>query len=217
MVTRPQPPGSARPAPDGDPLRGLFQSWRRMVTVVLAVPARTAAAVATSRPVEALRLALRYVRDPSGTLVSADDRARDRLKEAGAAALAAGALIAFAISTAAGVSPVRRFLALGWTAAWALARLAVMRLAADRSPGSPRRVQSAWGPALLPYLGAVAFPLDIAALALSAALTHRGLVALGASQADARRTVAFAFGGQLVAETVAWAGRAGMLAFVASP
>jgi hypothetical protein len=217
MVTRPQPPGSVRPAPDGDPLHGLFDSWRRVVTAVMGASGKAASAVAASRPLEALRLALRYVRDPSGTLVSADESARERLKEAGAAALAVGALIAFAISTAAGVSPVRRFLALGWTAAWALARLAVMRLAADRSPGSPRRVESAWGPALLPYLGAVVFPLDIAALALSAALTHRGLVALGASRADARRTVAFAFGGQLVAETVAWAGRAGMLAFVASP
>lgn len=216
MVARSESGGPIGPPRGGDPVSGLLLTWRRIVTTAVCAPGRAMHSAVALRVAEVVRLGARYARDPVGTLKAADPRSRERLKEAGAAALAIGAALAFAVSSAVGEPLVRRFLALGWTAAWALARLLIMRLAArPASTAETRRVDDAWGPALLPYLAAVTFPLDLAALALSAYLTYRGMSALGTSRAQAGRAVAWAFGGQLVAEVIAWAGRAGLIAFAA--
>lgn len=216
MVARPESGGPMGPPRGSDPVGGLFLTWRRIVTAAMRAPGRAKRSACAFRAAEVVRLGSRYARDPVGTLLAADAPSRKRLKEAGAVALALGAALAFAVSSAVGEPLVRRFLALGWTAAWALVRLLIMRLAArPASTTETRRVDDAWGPALLPYLAAIVFPLDLAALALSAYLSYRGMSALGASRAQTRRAVAWAFGGQLVAETIAWAGRGGLLAFAA--
>ena len=95
-----------------------------------------------------------------------------------------------------------------WLIAWALARLALLRLAAPSTfPNARDAIESAWGSALLPYLLALATPLDLFALAASAALTYRGLVVVGLGRRDATRCVAWAFGGQIAVEIASWLGR----------
>lgn len=49
------------------------------------------------------------------------------------------------------------------------------------------------------------------ALAVSAWLTMRGFDGLGIDRREARRVVAIAFGGQLVAEVAAWLARGGLV------
>lgn len=214
MVARPDPPTAGRRGAS-DPVSGLFQAWRRVLTSVARTPGAAAQGAVRSRTARRLGLALSYAADPAGTLAAASASDRDRLKEAGAAALVIGAAVAFGVSLAIGSTALESFLAMGWVAAWALARLALLRLASSASSKADRRlVDDAWGPALLPFLGAVAFPLDIAALAVSAFLTHRGLTALGLPRGRAARATAWAFGGQLTVEFIAWIGRAGLLAYI---
>lgn len=215
MVALPPPrPGAARtpPARSGDPLSGPFLAWRRLLTRLIRGTARLGAALAGSRPVRTAAAAARYLRDPAGTLAAASTAERSLLKEAGAAALVLGVALSFAVPAAVGAPTVHRFLAAGWTAAWALARLFVMRTVA-RGPlaARPDRIDDAWGPALLPYALAVIDPLPLAALAASAFLTLRGLDGLGVERGEARRTVGIAFGGQLVFELLAWLARGGLL------
>ena len=208
--TGPRPPSDG--APDGDPLTGLFGAWRRVVSAVAGVAGRAARALPGSRPARALAMASAYVRDPAGTLARADGDGMARLAEAGAAALAVGAGLAFLVSGALGDAEIRRFLAIGWTAAWALVRLLLLRLAGRGHPFTDtRRLEAAWGASLLPYLTAVAPPLEIAALGVSAYLAHRGLIALGASREESTRAVAVAFGGQALVEIGAWVVRGGLV------
>lgn len=130
----------------------------------------------------------------------------------GAVALATGVVLSFAMPGALGTPLVRRFLSAGWMAAWALARLFVMRTAATgRLAGERARIDDAWGPALLPFAVAVIDPLPLVALAVSAWLTMRGFDGLGIDRREARRVVAIAFGGQLVAEVAAWLARGGLV------
>lgn len=212
MVARPEAPGSGAGASEPDPVKSLFRAWRQIVTRGLRLPGALARAASRSRVADSLRLGIRYATNPADTLRAGSARDLDRLKDAGAGALVVGAGLAFAVSAATGAAPARSFLAMGWTAAWALARLLILRLAL---PAGRRQAADAWGPALLPYSVAVIFPLDLLALALSARLTHRGLTALGVGRKDALRAVAWAFGGQLAVELIAWTGRAGLLALVA--
>jgi len=159
---------------------------------------------------------VRYVRDPAGTLSCADADGRARLKDAGAAALALGVALSFLVPEALTTPVVRRFLAAGWTAAWALARLYIMRTAARGGLASRGSViDDAWGPALLPYAFAVVDPLPFVALAVSGLLTLKGLEALGAERREARRVVVIAFGAQAAAETLAWLARGGLVYLLA--
>jgi hypothetical protein len=54
-------------------------------------------------------------------------------------------------------------------------------------------------------------PLPLVAFAVSAALTLRGLEALGADRREAMRIVAIAFGIQMAAEVAAWLARGGLV------
>ncbi|HEX9093647.1 MAG TPA: hypothetical protein VF902_06660 [Coriobacteriia bacterium] len=213
MVARiePPPPVPQGDDPSGDPVSGLFRAWRRLVTSAGDGLRAFERSASRSRPARAARMALAYVRDPAGTLARADADGLARLAEAGAAALAVGAALSWAVSGALGLPPVRRFLAIGWTAAWALARLLIMRLASRERPSRAGVLEAVWGASLLPYLGAVAAPLDLVALAASAFLAHKGLVAVGTARGEARRVVLIAFGGQLVAEIAAWVARGGLV------
>jgi hypothetical protein len=154
----------------------------------------------------------RYVRDPVGTLAAADADGRARLKEAGAGALALGVVLSFLVPEPVADPVVRRFLAAGWVAAWALARLLIMRTVA-RGELARRHssIDDAWGPALLPFALAVVDPLPLVAFAVSAALTLRGLEALGADRREAMRIIAIAFGIQMAAEVAAWLARGGLV------
>jgi hypothetical protein len=155
---------------------------------------------------------MRYLRDPAGTLRSSDAESRALLKDAGAVALAAGVVLSFAVPAALGTPIVRRFLSAGWMAAWALARLFVMRTVARGSLArEPGRIDDAWGPALLPFAVAVLDPLPLVALGVSALLTLRGFEGLGVEQREARRVVAIAFGGQVAAEVASWLARGGLV------
>jgi hypothetical protein len=155
---------------------------------------------------------MRYLRDPAGTLRSSDADGRTLLKNAGAAAVAVGVLLSFAVPGALGTPLVRRFLSAGWMAAWALARLFIMRTAARGTLArDPAPIDDAWGPALLPFGLAVLDPLPLAALAVSALLTLRGFEGLGVERREARRVVVIAFGGQVAAEVVAWLARGGFV------
>jgi hypothetical protein len=90
MVALPnQPTSGAERGPIG-PFAALFLAWRRLVTSAWRALARAARALAASRPARAANVAVRYVRDPAGTLASASADERARLKEAGAFALALG-------------------------------------------------------------------------------------------------------------------------------
>jgi hypothetical protein len=173
---------------------------------------RGTTALLRSRPVRAAVLASRYLGDPSGTLSSTDRAERALLREAGGGALALGVAISFAIPPAIGTPLLQRFIAAGWVATWALARLFVMRLTARGALGRDlTRVNDAWGPALLPFALAVVDPLPLIALGVSAFLTLRGLAGMGVDRREARRVVAIAFGGQLAAEVVAWLARGGLV------
>lgn len=87
---------------------------------------------------------MRYLRDPAGTLRSSDAESRALLKDVGAVALATGVVLSFAMPGALGTPLVRRFLSAGWMAAWALARLFVMRTAATgRLAGERARIDDA--------------------------------------------------------------------------
>lgn len=190
----------------------LFEAWRRLLTSLSRGVSRALGASGRSKPARAVVLAARYVRDPAGTLAGADAGERALLNVAGAVALAAGVAVSFALPASLGPSLVGRFLAAGWLAAWALARLLVMRTVARGALATrPSAVTDAWGPSLLPFAFAVIAPLPLVALGVSAFLTLRGLAGLGADRGEARRVVAIAFGGQLAAEVLAWLGRGGLL------
>jgi hypothetical protein len=194
------------------PLAALFLSWRRLVTAAFRGVASGGRRLASSRPARAMVMAVRYVRDPAGTLACADADGRARLKQAGATALALGVALSFLVPAAVTTPLVRRFLAAGWTAAWALARLFIMRTVAKNDLADRRSViDDAWGPALLPYAFAVVDPLPFAALAVSGLLTLRGLRALGVDRREARRVVVIAFGAQVAAELVGWIARGGLV------
>jgi len=155
---------------------------------------------------------MRYLRDPASTLASADTAGRSSLKVAGAASVAIGVALSLALPAPVGGPLVRRFLSAGWVAGWALARLFVMRATSRGTLARDRHdVDDAWGPALMPFAFAIIEPLPLAALAVSAFLTLRGLAGLGADRAESRRVVALAFGGQLLVEAVAWLARGGLL------
>ena len=205
----PGPPSPARLLP------AVFDAWRRALTVAGRGIVAPFQALARSHPVLAIRAALRYLRDPAATLAEADRGERGLLKEAGAVALALGVVLAFLVPSAFGVPLQDRFLAAGWTAAWALARLFIMRSLARRPlVGDLSRIDDAWGPGLLPYALAVASPLGLIALAASAWLTLRGLVAVDVEARESRRLVLWAFGGQLAAETASWLARGGLFVFL---
>ena len=215
MVALPTRSTPARgPAARGpvDPLSGLFLAWRRLLTAAVRGVRRSAHAAAVSRPARATALAVRYLRDPAGTLRSSDAEGRALLRDAGAVALALGVVISFAVPAAVGTPLVRRFLSAGWMAAWALARLFVMRTVARGDLAHDHgRIDDAWGAALLPFAVAVLDPLPLVALAVSALLTLRGFDGLGVERREARRVVAIAFGGQVVAEVAAWLARGGLV------
>ncbi|MDO8915194.1 MAG: hypothetical protein Q7W16_03845 [Coriobacteriia bacterium] len=206
----PAPEPSQRSA-DG-PVAALFLAWRRLLTAGIRGACRGGRALAASRPVRGAALAIRYLRDPAGTLRASDADDRTLLKSAGAVALTAGVVLSFAVPGALGTPLVRRFLAAGWMAAWALARLFIMRTAARGALArTPSSIDDAWGPALLPFAVAVIDPLPLLALAASALLTLRGFEGLGVEAREARRVVFIAFGGQVAAEIVAWLARGGLV------
>jgi hypothetical protein len=216
MVALPnEPPNRTEHGPIG-PFAALFLAWRRLVTSALRVLARVGRGLAASRPARAASVAARYVRDPAGTLASASADERARLKEAGAFALALGVAVSFLVPEPIALPVVRRFLGAGWIAAWALARLFIMRSVATGALARRRAsIDDAWGPALLPYAFAVFEPLPLVAFALSALLTMRGLRALGAERAEARRVVWIAFGLQAAAEIASWLARGGLVYLLA--
>jgi hypothetical protein len=215
MVARPQMREGAAGAPaDPGPVGGLVLAWRRLVSAAVRAFGRLWTGIGGSRVVASAGLAVRYVRDPAGTLRTADTSDLARLKEAGAAALALGVALSFAVPSAFGGSMLQRFLAAGWTAGWAPVRLLVLRIALGRERAG--RAEDAWGPALLPYALAVADPLGLVALAVSAWLTLTGLLARDVPRTDARAAVAWAFGGQLAAEAAAWIGRGTIVFLLAS-
>jgi hypothetical protein len=175
LPTRPSPTPGSGPRDTLGPVSGLFLAWRRLLTSVLRGTRHGAHATMSSRAARATGLAMRYLRDPAGTLRSSDAADRVLLKNVGAAALAVGVALSFAVPGALGTPLVRRFLAAGWMAAWALARLLIMRTAARGALArDPSPIDDAWGPALLPFAVAVLDPLPVVALAVSAVLTLRG-------------------------------------------
>jgi hypothetical protein len=215
MVALPNEPAAGAERPDTGPVgpfAALFLAWRRLVTAGFRGIATAGRALGASRPARAALIAARYVRDPVGTLAAADADGRARLKEAGAGALALGVVLSFLVPEPVADPVVRRFLAAGWVAAWALARLLIMRTVA-RGELARRHssIDDAWGPALLPFALAVVDPLPLVAFAVSAALTLRGLEALGADRREAMRIVAIAFGIQMAAEVAAWLARGGLV------
>jgi hypothetical protein len=212
LPTRPTP-GQERPSRRRvGPVAGLFLAWRRLLTDGARGAGRAARALAASRPARGAVLAVRYLRDPAGTLRDSDAGSRALLKDAGAVALAVGVLLSFAVPGVVGTTLVRRFLSAGWMAAWALARLFIMRTAAKGSLARvPAPIDDVWGPALLPFAIAVVDPLPFVALAFSALLTLRGFDGLGVERRESRRVVAIAFGGQLAAEVAAWLARGGFV------
>ncbi len=214
-IEPPVDPGRTPTSATG-PFAALFLAWRRVVTAAFRTAAKSGRSLASSRPARTAIMAARYVRDPDGTLASADADGRARLKEAGAAALAIGVALSFLVPQAITTPVVRRFLAAGWTAAWALARLYIMRTVAKGDLAARRStIDDAWGPALLPYALAVVDPLPFAALAVSGLLTLKGLRSLGVERGEARRVVAIAFGAQVAAEIVAWIARGGLVYILA--
>jgi hypothetical protein len=213
MVARSDTRGTdVRTPPSPGPVGGLLLAWRRTVS-------RTARSLrrawdALGAPVAATAVAIaRYVRDPAGTLGSADAPTRRRLKEAGATALAIGVALSFTVPASFAGSTLQRFLAAGWTAGWALARLLVLRAVLRRGRGGA--AEDAWGPALVPYALAVADPLGLVALGVSGWLTHTGLLARGLTRSEARTAIAWAFGGQLAVEAAAWVARGGLVFLLA--
>jgi hypothetical protein len=214
MVARSNTPGADGRAPRGaGPLEGLLLAWRGLVSDAARMLRRAREGLARSGIAAAAGAALRYVRDPAGTLASADAPTRARLKEAGAAALAIGVALSFAVPASFGGSTLQRFLAAGWTAGWALARLFVLRAVLGR--GRAGAAEDAWGPALLPYALAVADPLGMAALGVSCWLTWTGLLARGVPRGEARAAVAWGFGGQVAVEAAAWVARGGLVFLLA--
>lgn len=219
MVSRVMPAAPGPNGPDGRRARltdRLFLAWRMVVTRTLHGARDALSFARSSQPVLAAVVVGRYLRAPGATLASADETQRSRLKEAGAAAVVVGVALSFLIPVAIGEPPLRRFLAAGSTAAWALARLFVMRTVARGTLAErPTLVDDAWGPALLPYAVAVAAPLGFVALAVSAWMTATGLAAVGATPRESRRVVAWAFGGQVAVESAAWLARGGVVALLA--
>jgi hypothetical protein len=206
-------PDPDRP-PEGGPIADLYTAWRHAVTEMLRAPGRAVRAAGCSRPALVLRAGAAYVAHPAATVANADARTRDRLTTCGGLAFAVGIVTAFALSAALREPPARAFLTAAWTITWAITRYLIMKLATRRLEKG-RTLEWAWAPALIPFAGAVAFPLGIAALASSAYLTYAGLTGLTVGRRDATRAVALAFGGQALVEVAAWLARGGLVALAA--
>lgn len=197
------------------PFSALFLAWRRVVTAWVRGIARGFLALGASRPARMARATAGYLRDPRGALAAASPAQRALLVEAGVVALALGAAASFLVPGSLSTGLVRRFLGVGWIAAWALGRLFIMRSIAGGGGSRARAVDDAWGPALTPFVLAIADPLPFLALGVSALLTAIGLEARGFDRHRARRLVAWAFGAQLVGEVALWLGRGGLVYLLA--
>jgi hypothetical protein len=144
MVARRNRHGTDLQAPPGPgPLEGLLLSWRRVVSATGRALTGAWTGLGGSAVALAATAAARYVRDPAGTLAAADAPTLRRLKEAGAVALAIGVALSFAVPSSFGGSTLQRFLAAGWTAGWALARLLVLRAVLGAAALAPPRTRGA--------------------------------------------------------------------------
>lgn len=97
---------------------------------------------------------------------------------------------------------------------WAGARFIILALLMPRGAIGRARLSTAYLAGLLPYAFAATWLLQLAALAVSAVLTRRGLTGAGVAERDAGIAIAWAFGGQAAIVVGGWAARA-LIAFVA--
>ncbi len=99
-------------------------------------------------------------------------------------------------------------------ALWAGMRFIIIALLMPRGAITRSRLYVAYLAGLLPYVFGATWLLRLAALALSAVLTYRGLLGAGVSKQDAKVTLGWSFGGQVGIITGGWLVRA-LIALVA--
>lgn len=91
---------------------------------------------------------------------------------------------------------------------WASARFIILALLVPPGSIDRSRLATAFLAGVLPYLLGATPALRVVALALSAALTYRGLLGAGLARRDTTRAVAWSFGGQVATVALSWAVRA---------
>ena len=197
-----------------DALIALFMVWRRSVTRVWRAGTRLCRTLGTTTALWAStwKMVLGHLVSAGPALPEADSR-YDVVSGFGVLAFVAGALVSVGIALGDGDSPSAIAGVMAAETAWAAARFGVLALVLrERKPRT--RIGHAYLTGLAPYALAVTPPLRLAALALSAILTARGLRDAGFPARDVRTATAWAFGGQALASLLG-ALASGVLAVIA--
>lgn len=87
---------------------------------------------------------------------------------------------------------------------WAFARLAIMRLALGKAPGTARSLRTAWALGLLPWLGGFTPTLRLLAWAISGFMTWTIAVHRGIDRTAMSRAIALTWGSQAIAVAVGY-------------
>ncbi len=189
---------------------GLLVAWRRIMSGAASAMTRGAARVPSSARSWAhqWRLVRAYHADSASPWAPADDDTRRVAAAVGVRAFIVG-LIVTGIGIAASTSLwLSIAVGVGSQVLWASARFIILALLMPRGTVDRTRLSTAYLAGLLPSVFAATWLLRLAALAVSAALTKRGLVGAGVPERDARIAIAWAFGGQVAIVAVGWAARA---------
>ncbi len=179
-----------------DALAALFCVWRRAVTRVLRSGAglRQTLVASATRWIDTWKTMLAYTLH-APTRAANPDTGPDLVAGFGVMAFVAGMLIAIGCAVGEGDGPATIAAAAAGGIAWAVARFWVLLLVLrGRRPRAV--IARVYLAGLVPYALAVSPLLRFVALALSAALTARGLRAADVPAADVRTATVWAFGGQ---------------------
>lgn len=189
---------------------GLFAAWRRMISGLASLGARTGAgarrlAVAWAGQWPLIRS---YHAGAASPWEPAGESARRTSGALGLRAFIFG-LVLCGISVSTTTSrwlPVA--VAVGSQVLWASARFIIVALLMPRGVIDRTRLSTAYLAGLMPYALAATWVFQLAALAASAVLTERGLLGAGVPRRDARIAIAWAFGGQAAVVAGLWVARA---------
>jgi fumarate reductase subunit D len=189
---------------------GLFAAWRRTMSGAVSLVMRIGPGVRSLARTWGHQwpLVQAYHTDSALPWSAAGDDTRRAAAAVGLRAFVFGLIVA-GISASASTSlwlPVA--VDAGSQVLWAGMRFIIIALLMPRGAIDRTRLSTAYLAGLLPYAFAVTWVLRLSALALSAALTHRGLTGAGVPERDARTAVAWAFGGQAAIAVSGWAIRA---------
>lgn len=210
--------GTRRHSALGTAALALFLAWRLLLTRIWRRCARGSRAVA--RGICGWSAQWRHIRAYHSRTRCAWDTGHAETRSTAAAfglrAFMGGLAIASGLASAGGDPLERVLLALLVESLWAAARLTILALLVPEIELERESLFIVYAAALIPYALALGPVLRLGALAASAILTARGLLAAKVSEATVRRATGWAFGGQAAVLFLGFAGRTALAVIAAA-